>query len=82
MNGPDPTVADSLDPTWGEPESLMSLAWSKLNQTTPDANAAELGADSALKLVPYWHYVRDILLPQIREAKLKSEPQNVNRCHL
>jgi hypothetical protein len=76
------TGVDSLDPTWGEPELLMSLAWSKLNQTTPNANAAELDANSALKLVPYWHYVRDILLPQIQEAKLKSGPQNVNRRHL
>jgi len=66
------TVSASLEPSWGEPELLMSLAWSKLNQTTPDLNAAEQDARSALDLVPYWHYVRDILIPQIREAKRKA----------
>jgi hypothetical protein len=65
--------SDPLEPMWGEPELLMSLAWSNLNQTTPDLNAAEQEADSALKLVPYWHYVRDILIPQIREARQKTE---------
>jgi len=25
-----------------------------------------------LLLVPYWHYVRDVLLPQIQEAQSKS----------
>ena len=65
-------AGNSLDPSWGEPELLMSLAWSKLNQTTPEVNAAEQDAESALKLVPYWHYVRDILLPQIREAQRKT----------
>ena len=59
----------SLDPTWGEPELLMSLAWSNLNRRTPDVSAAEGYAKQALKLVPYWHYVRDILLPQIIRAK-------------
>lgn len=60
---------DVLTPSWGEPELLMNLAWSNLNQTTPDLKAAEQYANSALQIVPYWHYVRDILLPQIRAAK-------------
>jgi hypothetical protein len=50
----------------------MNLAWSNLNRTTPDLAAAEQFALSALKLVPYWHYVRDILLPKIREAQAKA----------
>jgi hypothetical protein len=62
-------TSDPLDPSWGEPELLMSLAWSNLNRTTPDLETAKQEADAALKLVPYWHYVRDILMPQIREAK-------------
>jgi hypothetical protein len=62
-------TSDPLDPSWGEPELLMSLAWSNLNRTTPDLDAAEQNARSALALVPYWHYVRDILLPQIQAAK-------------
>lgn len=60
---------DPLDPSWGEPELLMSLAWSALNQPSPDPAAAEKYANSALALVPYWHYVRDILLPQIQKAQ-------------
>ena len=65
-------VVDPLEPSWGEPELLMSLAWSNLNRTAPDLNAAEQDAEAALKLVPYWHYVRDILMPQIRAAQAKA----------
>jgi tetratricopeptide (TPR) repeat protein len=65
-------VSDPLEPSWGEPELLMSLAWSNLNRTTPDLNAAEQDAQAALKLVPYWHYVRDILMAQIRAAQAKA----------
>ena len=60
---------DSLEPRWGEPELLMNLAWSNLNKAIPDVAAAERFAREALALVPYWHYVRDILLPQIEKAK-------------
>jgi hypothetical protein len=66
------TASDPLEPSWGEPELFMSLAWSNLNRTTPDLKAAEQYAHSALELVPYWHYVRDILMPQIREARRKQ----------
>jgi tetratricopeptide (TPR) repeat protein len=59
----------SLEPSWGEPELLMSLAWSNLHRDTPDLSAAEEYAQAALKLVPYWHYTRDILMPQIRAAE-------------
>lgn len=62
-------VTDPLEPSWGEPELLMSLAWLNLNRTPPDIKAAEGYASEALKLVPYWHYVRDILIPQIQKAK-------------
>jgi hypothetical protein len=63
---------DPLDPSWGEPELLMSLSWSDLNRATPDLKAAEQNAASALQIVPYWHYVRDILMQQIRDAKAKQ----------
>ena len=66
------SASDPLDPSWGEPELLMALAWSNLNRTTPDLNAAEKDARSALVMVPYWHYVRDLLIPQIRAAKAKQ----------
>jgi hypothetical protein len=65
-------ASDPLEPSWGEPELLMNLAWSNLNRTTPDLNAAERDAEAALKLVPYWHYVRDILMAQIRAAQAKA----------
>jgi hypothetical protein len=52
----------------------MSLAWSNLNRTAPDLDAADKYAHSALALVPYWHYVRDILLPQIQTAKAAAKP--------
>jgi hypothetical protein len=67
-------LVDPLDPSWGEPELLMSLAWSNLNRTSPDLNAAGQYAHSAQALVPYWHYVRDILLPQIQTAKASARP--------
>lgn len=63
---------DPLDPSWGEPELLMNLAWSQLNAATPDLDAAEKNARAALKLVPRWHYVRDILMKQIEEARTKK----------
>lgn len=63
---------DELEPLWGEPELLMSLAWAQLNRTTPDVRAAEQYARAALKLVPHWHYVRDILMPQILAATRKD----------
>ena len=64
-------TSDPLEPSWGEPELLAALAWTNLRPTAPDLNAAEQYARSALELVPYWHYVRDILIPQIQEAKKK-----------
>jgi tetratricopeptide (TPR) repeat protein len=65
-------TSDALDPTWGEPELLMNLAWSNAHKTAPDFDKAEQYARSALEEVPYWHYVRDILIPQIREARAKK----------
>ena len=67
-----PAVSDPLEPSWGEPELLMNRAWSNLHRTTPDLKAAQNDAVAALILVPYWHYVRDILLPQIQDAQAKA----------
>jgi len=67
-----PAVSDPLDPSWGEPELLMNRAWSNLHRTTPDLKAAHNDAAAALILVPYWHNVRDILLPQIQDAQAKA----------
>ena len=47
----------------------MSLAWSHLNGGDKNVEAAERAAKAALAMVPNWHYLRDILLPQIRAAR-------------
>src|SRR5437762_1353538 len=60
---------DALEPSWGKPELMMSLAYSFLDANKRDVNAAERYARAALEIVPHWHYVRDILLPQILAAK-------------
>jgi hypothetical protein len=65
-------VTDTVEPSWGEPELLMNLAFANLNKTPPDLDAAERYARAALALVPTWHYVRDILTPQIQTAKRKA----------
>ena len=67
------TSVDPLEPSWGKPELIMSLAYCYLNMNSPDVNAAERYARNALEIVPYWHYVRDILLPQIVAAKGKLQ---------
>jgi len=64
---------DPLEPSWGKPELMMSLSYCYLNANSADLNAAEGYARNALELVPYWHYVRDILLPQIVAAKAKLQ---------
>ncbi len=66
------SASDPLLPAWGEAELHMNLAWSHLGRTTPDFASAESNARAALALVPNWHYVRDILLPQIVESKVKG----------
>jgi hypothetical protein len=67
------TSDDPLEPSWGKPELMMSLAYCYLNAESADVNAAERYAHDALEIVPYWHYVRDILLPQIVATKAKPQ---------
>ena len=52
-------------PTWGGPENLMNLAYMYAHSQTPDRSAALAYAEGAVTAVPEWHYVRDVLLPQI-----------------
>lgn len=61
--------SDSVTPTWGEAELLMNRAWSRFNASPRQIAGADADARHALKLVPYWHYVKDILLPMIERAK-------------
>ena len=51
----------------------MSLAYCYLNAESADVNASERYARDALEIVPYWHYVRDVLLPQIVATKAKLQ---------
>jgi hypothetical protein len=59
-----------LEPTWGEAELHMQLAFFNLNLAPPNREAAWRHARVALDLRPDWHYVKDILIPQI-EAPTK-----------
>ena len=64
------TTPRPLQPTWGEAELHMSLAWSYLHlRRDPDVAQAEIHGRRALELVPSWHYMRDILMPQIEKAR-------------
>jgi hypothetical protein len=66
------TNAGSPLPDWGKPEALMSLAFAHLQQSPPDLAAASEEAQAALRLVPDWSYVREVLVPQIEAAKRKA----------
>ena len=67
------TSDDPLEPSWGKPEFMMTLSYCHFNTKPSDLNAAERYARSALEIVPYWHYVRDVLLPQILAAQEKAK---------
>ena len=49
----------------------------KSEPNRPDLNAAEQHIQAALKMVPYWHYARDILMPQIRAAQSRANLPSV-----
>jgi hypothetical protein len=53
-------------PAWGGPENLMNLAYIASHGAAPDKAVALAYAQGAATAVPSWHYVRDILLPQIQ----------------
>lgn len=53
-------------PMWGGPENLMNLAYMYSHAKTPDRALALAYSSGALVAVPEWHYVRDVLLPQIQ----------------
>jgi hypothetical protein len=70
-----PLRPESPMPDWGKVEGLMSLASAHLKKPSPDLNAAEEEARAALRLQPDWHYVRDILVPQILKAQHQGGKQ-------
>lgn len=56
-------------PVWGAPEILMSLAYLNNSGPKPDRAVARAYAEAALAMVPDWHYMKDVLLPQIEKAE-------------
>ena len=70
---------DPLTPSWGEPECLMSLAAASFYRPTPDLAAAEKYAHSALQIVPYWHFVKDILIPAIEAKGKEKQPASADK---
>jgi tetratricopeptide (TPR) repeat protein len=70
-----PLRPDSPLPDWGKVEAWMSLANAHLKKPAPDLEAAQEEARAALRLQPDWHYVRDILIPQIDEKRKQLEGQ-------
>jgi tetratricopeptide (TPR) repeat protein len=70
----DPIRPDSPLPDWGKAEALMSLAYAHANSTSIDLNAAAEEAHAALRLQPEWHYVRDILAPDIEARRKQAGP--------
>jgi tetratricopeptide (TPR) repeat protein len=60
-------------PDWGKVEGLMSLAFAHMIKSTPDLKTSAAEAQAAFKLEPRWHYVRDVLIPQIAAAVKKAE---------
>lgn len=68
-----PLSPESPLPDWGKVEGLMSLSYALMSKS--DLDGATEQANAALRLRPDWHYVRDILVPQI-DAKRKQPAQN------
>ncbi|MBL8298291.1 MAG: hypothetical protein JNN30_08095 [Rhodanobacteraceae bacterium] len=69
-----PAPADVAEPSWGLPELLMSAAYVSARLEDPDWDAAERYAQAALRLRGDWHYVKEVLLPDIRSKKLREIP--------
>lgn len=52
-------------PHWGGAENLMNLAYLYTHSEMADRELARAHARGALVAAPEWHYVREVLLPQI-----------------
>ena len=66
--------AEPWIPAWGGPENLMNLAYLYSHSAIADRAAARAYAEGALVAVPEWHYVRDVLLPQIDAMPETGKP--------
>ncbi|HEY6929337.1 MAG TPA: hypothetical protein VJA66_06645 [Thermoanaerobaculia bacterium] len=54
-------------PAWGGAENLMNLAYIWSHSAAPNKSQALAYAQGAITAAPDWHYVKDILLPQIQK---------------
>jgi hypothetical protein len=61
-------------PRWGGAENLMNLAYLYSHSALANRSLALAYAEGALVAAPEWHYVRDILWPQILELPPPSVP--------
>ena len=61
-------------PAWGGPENLMNLAYLYSHSALSNKTAALAYAQGALTMVPEWHYVRDVLIPQIEAMPDAGKP--------
>jgi tetratricopeptide (TPR) repeat protein len=68
-----PVPPDSALPDWGKAEALMSLAFAHMMKK--DFEAAHKAASDALRVQPRWHYVKDILIPQIETQRSDQASQ-------
>lgn len=67
--------ADTLLPRWGLAEMLMNLGYFEFHRSSPDLSAAIAYARAALAVEPSWHFLRDVLIPQI-EGRMNTGPAN------
>ena len=58
--------APAYQPSWGGAENLMNLAYLYSHSALQNRSLAMAYAEGALVAAPDWHYVRDVLLVQIR----------------
>jgi catechol 2,3-dioxygenase-like lactoylglutathione lyase family enzyme len=62
-------------PSWGAAENLMSLAYLHSHSALEDSALALAYARGALAVVPDWHYVANVLIPQIETLGSRSPSQ-------
>jgi hypothetical protein len=58
-------AAPAYVPRWGGAENLMNLAYVYSHSAVQNQATARAYAEGALVAAPDWHYVHDVLLPQI-----------------
>lgn len=62
-------AAPAYLPTWGGAENLMNLAYLYSHSAIQSREVAMAFAECALVAAPEWHYVREVLMEQIRSME-------------